>query len=72
MLALVRHEDERGPRCCNTGSARWNEICRDPAAEGLAHARLARGADEIVLADPGHSGWAVSSAAACGAAARYP
>lgn len=85
VLALVRHEDERTARCCDTRSALWNEICRDLATEDLAHARLAveadedvelgtievrpgrapqaltaealaRGADEIVLADPSQSG----------------
>jgi hypothetical protein len=45
VLVLVA-EERASSRCCDTRSVLWNEICRD----------LARGADEIVLADPTASG----------------
>ena len=85
VISLVREEPTSRPRCCDTRSRLWNEICRELAgrdltrawmvldgddevrldtittpgwhpADVLAKEALARGADEIVLADPGASG----------------
>lgn len=85
VISLVREEPTSSPRCCDTRSRLWNEICRELAgrdlmraymavdgdegvhldmlatpawhpADVVAEEALARGADEIVLADPGASG----------------
>ena len=85
VVSIVREEPTNKPRCCDTRSRLWNEICRELAGRDLTRAwmtldgddgvrldtiaaagwhpadtltaeALARGADEIVLADPGASG----------------
>jgi nucleotide-binding universal stress UspA family protein len=80
-VVSVVHQESGTIRCCGTGSAVWNKICREldqadlehafeavdrdqrvvldlvlskgrHAADALIEAARARGADEIVLADP--------------------